>query len=64
MSKLTRITPYVNEGIVVVTEWEAREVAVQVEHHIAINVNEIIASAFLFIDEALRLVRMVQAVRL
>jgi hypothetical protein len=46
---------YVDKSIMVVAERKAREIAVEVKHDIAININEIVPLALLGINEPLDL---------
>lgn len=54
----------VHVSLVVVPERELREVAVEVEHDVAININEEVALALLAVDEAMHLIALVQVVGL
>ncbi len=54
----------VDIGLMVVTQRELREVAVEVQHNVAININEVVTLALLSVNKALHLVTLVQVERL
>jgi len=54
----------VHVDLVVIAERELREVAVEIEHHIAVDINKEVTLALLGVDEAVNLETLVQVVGL